>query len=141
MKQKQQTLGVQSTARVWIAIAALVSLSAFSPIAMSGEGIGKGGTQLSPADCNPACRIAGCPDDYCRKPSPCMCAPNCFLPDAYCRKPCLVLPCPEMSCCPDNYCPKPPPSPCRPMTNAWYKCVPLAPCHWLRPPTCSGNDQ
>ena len=80
-----------------------------------------------------------CRDDYIRKPSPCVSPVSSCCPDTYCPKPCLVLPCPEMSCCPDNYCPKPPPSPCRPMTNAWYKCVPLAPCHWLRPPTCSGK--
>ena len=136
MKQKQQTLVVQFTARMWIAITALVSLGAFSPIVMSGEGIGKGGTQLSPAGCNPACRIAGCPDDYCGKPSPCICAPNCFLADTYCRKPCLLLPCPTKPCCPDDYQSKPTPCHCGPPGNRWYKCVPYPCCDWLRTKTC-----
>jgi hypothetical protein len=135
MKQNQRTLGVQSTALAWIAVAALVSLGAFSPIAMSGEGIGKGGTQLSPAGCKPVCQIAGCPDDYCRKPSPCMCAPNCFLPDEYCHKPCLLLPCPTKSCCPDDYQPKPKPCPCGAPVIRWYKCVPYPCCDWLRTKT------
>ena len=78
-----------------------------------------------------------CPDDYIRKPSPCVSPVFSFCPDTYCPKPCPVLPCPKMSCCSDDYCPKPPPSPCRPMTNAWHKYVPLAPRHWLRPPTCT----
>ena len=80
-----------------------------------------------------------CRDDYIRKPAPCVSPVSSCCPDTYCPKPCLVLPCPEVSCCSDNYCPKPPPSPCRPMTNAWYKCVPLPPCHWLRPPGYSGK--
>ncbi len=80
-----------------------------------------------------------CPVDYIRKPSPCVSPVSSWCPDTHCPKPCLVLPYPEMSCCPDSYCPKPPPSPCRPMTNAWYKCVPLAPCHWLRPGKYTGK--
>lgn len=75
-----------------------------------------------------------CPDDYIRKPSPGVCPAYSCCPDTYVPKPCLVLPCPERSYCPDDYCPKPLPSPCRPMTNAWYKCIPLAPCLGLRPP-------
>ena len=87
-----------------------------------------------------------CPDDYVRKPAPCVFPVACCCADTYCHKPCLVLPCHAKCCCPkcccpNDYCPKPNPSLCRPMANAWYKCVPLAPCHWLRPPTCSGNDQ
>ncbi len=80
-----------------------------------------------------------CPDDYIRKPAPCVSPVSCCCPDTYCPKPCLVLPCPAKCCCPDDYCPKPLPSLCRPMTNPWYKCVPLAPCHWLRPATCTGT--
>jgi hypothetical protein len=80
-----------------------------------------------------------CPDDYIRKPTPCVASVSSCCPDTYCPKPCLVLPCPTKCCCPDDYCPKPHPSLCHPMANAWYKCVPLAPCHWRHPATCTGE--
>jgi hypothetical protein len=80
-----------------------------------------------------------CPDDYIRKPSPSVSPVSSCSPDTYCSKPPLVLPSPEMSCYPDDYGPKPPPSPCRPMTNAWYKCVPLTPYPWLRPANNTGK--
>lgn len=80
-----------------------------------------------------------CPDDYFRKPAPCVSPVACCRADTYCPKPCLVLPCHAKCCCPDDYCPKPHPSLCRPMADAWYKCVPLAPCRWLPRATCTGE--
>lgn len=56
-----------------------------------------------------------CPDDYCRKPLPCIACPQ--LPstcDNYCRKP---LPCIQVPClpgCPDDYCRRPFPQLCWP---------------------------
>jgi len=64
-----------------------------------------------------------CPDDYCRKPLPCVAPVKNFGPDDYCRKP---LPCvvPVKDFGPDDYCRKPlppwPPS-CFP---PWYTCGP-----------------
>lgn len=69
-----------------------------------------------------------CSDDYVHKRAPCVAPVACCCTDNYCPKPCLVLPRPANCCCPDNYCPKPWPTLCRPMANAWYKCVPAAPC-------------
>ena len=80
-----------------------------------------------------------CPDDYVRKPAPCVCGVACCCEDTYCPKPCLVLPSPAKCCCPDDYCPKPHPALCRPMSHAWYKCVPLAPSLWPPRATCTGE--
>lgn len=82
-----------------------------------------------------------CPDDYVRKPSPCVTPVACRCADRYCSKPGVVLPCPQKQCSPDNYCPKPVPSLCRPIANEWYKCVTLPLCHWLHPTACTGNNQ
>jgi hypothetical protein len=82
-----------------------------------------------------------CPNDYIRKPAPCVSPVSSCCPDTYCPKPCLVLPCPAKSCCRDDYCPKPLPSLCRPFTNAWYKCVPLVPCEWRRTATSAGKNE
>lgn len=79
-----------------------------------------------------------CPDDYDRKPVPCVFPVSNCCPDTYCPKPCLVLPCPEKTCCPDDYCRKPLPSACRPAVNPWYKCVPLAASPWRRA-ACTGD--
>lgn len=64
-----------------------------------------------------------CPDDYCRKPPPCLspefCPKGC---DDYCRKP---PPCLSPEFCPrgcDDYCRKPPP--CLPCDLPWMKCHP-----------------
>lgn len=78
-----------------------------------------------------------CPDDYVRKPAPCVAPVACCCADTYCPKPCLVLPCPTTCCCPDDYCPKTRPALCRPMANAWYKCVPAISCPWLPRATCN----
>lgn len=69
-----------------------------------------------------------CSDDYVRKRAPSVAPVACCCADTYCPKPCLVLPRPANCCCPDSYRPKPWPTLCRPMPNAWYRCVPSAPC-------------
>jgi hypothetical protein len=137
MKHNQRTL-VFNPPRVWIAITALVSPVRSARSRCPVRGSARRHT-LSPAG-NPACRIAGCPDDYCGKPSPCICAPNCFLADTYCRKPCLLLPCPTKPCCPDDYQSKPTPCHCGPPGNRWYKCVPYPCCDWLRTRTCDAPE-
>jgi hypothetical protein len=43
----------------------------------------------------------------------CMTVP-CCCPDNYCRKPPPCIPCPVLGRCPDNYCPKPLPGVCGP---------------------------
>ena len=62
-----------------------------------------------------------CPDDYCRKPFPCVTCPSGWCPDDYCRKsfPCLCRP---VGWCPDDYCGKPMPSLCWPPLPATYRC-------------------
>lgn len=127
------------------AVAVTVALLAVQPAitragnALSGEdsrprtiGCGEG---VSPWRCLPG----GCPDDYVCKPAPSARAVASCCPDTYRAKPCLVLPCSVKRCCPDNYCPKPYPSLCRPTANEWYKCIPLAPCHWQPRATFAGE--
>lgn len=56
-----------------------------------------------------------CPDDYCRKPMPCLpgfC--HCGSCDNYCRKPMPCLPCFQECWTCDDYCRKPMPSLCWP---------------------------
>jgi hypothetical protein len=67
-----------------------------------------------------------CPDDYCRKPLPCIpCLRLCCVPDDYCPKPLPCVPCLSLGCCPDDYCPKPLPSVCWPVVNRQlYRCPP-----------------
>ena len=67
--------------------------------------------------------IGCCPDDYCRKPWPCIpCLSGCFECDNYCRKPFPCIPC--LSGCfeCDNYCRKPYPDFCWPVSRD-LKCV------------------
>jgi hypothetical protein len=64
-----------------------------------------------------------CPDDYCRKPMPCVpCPPPCCCPDDYCRKPMPCVPCLPPNCCPDDYCRKPMPCLCWPASPVKYSC-------------------
>ena len=76
--------------------------------------------------CTSPCRTAlmlCCPDDYCRKPMPCVpCPPPSCCPDDYCRKPMPCVPCPPPSCCPDDYCRKPMPCLCWPPLPVKYSC-------------------
>jgi hypothetical protein len=66
-----------------------------------------------------------CPDDYCRKPLPCVpCGPLQWLCDDYCRKPLPCVACPCTGCCPDDYCRKPCPDLCRPLDRQYYRCGP-----------------
>ncbi len=69
-----------------------------------------------------------CPDDYCRKPMPCVpCPPPNCCPDDYCRKPMPCVPCPPPNCCPDDYCRKPLPNFCWPPSPVKYSCGPCPP--------------
>jgi len=86
-----------------------------------------------------------CPDDYVRKPVPCVSPVACCCPDTYRPKPCLVLPCPTKCCCPDDYCSKPRPALCQPKAEAWYKCVPAVSYLWspraVRDPRAKSRDE
>jgi hypothetical protein len=66
-----------------------------------------------------------CPDDYCRKPMPCIpCVRLQGCCDDYCPKP---EPCAPRFCtprCPDDYCPKPLPQLCWPVNKQFYRCPP-----------------
>ena len=66
-----------------------------------------------------------CPDDYCRKPLPCVpCGPLRWLCDDYCRKSLPCVPCQCLGVCPDDYCRKPCPDLCRPLDRQFYRCPP-----------------
>ncbi len=67
-----------------------------------------------------------CPDDYCRKPFPCLpCLRLPGLPDDYCRKPFPCIPGLGPGRCADDYCRKPVPDPCGPVLRQFYRCPPL----------------
>jgi hypothetical protein len=64
-----------------------------------------------------------CPDDYCRKPMPCVPCPPCgSCCNDYCRKPMPCVPCPQGCWCPDDYCRKPMPCLCWPPSPVKYTC-------------------
>lgn len=66
-----------------------------------------------------------CPDNYCKKPMPCIPCPKwCGSPDDYCKKPMPCIPCPNWCGCPDNYCKKPMPNLCLPRNWQFYRCPP-----------------
>ncbi|MCE5267065.1 MAG: hypothetical protein LLG00_04190 [Planctomycetaceae bacterium] len=66
-----------------------------------------------------------CPDDYCRKPFPCIpCGPLPTTADCYCRKPMPCIPCCCIPCCPDDYCRKPFPTFCWKVNKECYRCPP-----------------
>jgi hypothetical protein len=72
--------------------------------------------------CNSALMLC-CPNDYCRKPMPCVpCPQPGRCPDDYCRKPMPCVPCPQASRCPDDYCRKPMPCLCWPPLPVKYSC-------------------
>jgi hypothetical protein len=65
--------------------------------------------------------LGGCPDDYCRKPMPCVRRLPCGQCDDYCPKPLpriCTLPCGESY----EYCRKPWPRLCRPLRAENYSC-------------------
>jgi hypothetical protein len=67
--------------------------------------------------------VGCCPDDYCRKPLPCVPVVRCGGPDDYCRKP---LPCVPVVRCggPDDYCRKPLPCLLCPPWSPYLQCGP-----------------
>jgi hypothetical protein len=74
--------------------------------------------------CAPLCPSTGCcPDDYVRKPLPCVPVIRCGGPDDYCRKP---LPCVPVIRCggPDDYCRKPLPCLLCPPLTPYLQCGP-----------------
>ena len=83
-----------------------------------------------------------CPNDYIRKPVPCVSPDSFCCPDTYCPKPILVLPCPAKSCCRDDYCP----SRC-PRVVATFQTPGTSACRWclvsggeLRRPLAKTNE-
>ncbi len=122
-------------ASCWMVVAAVLMI-VHPTITFAGDIRSDESTHASKIACGAGRSPCCCPDDYVRKPAPCIGAVPSCCPDTYCRKPCLALPCPTKCCCPDDYCPKPLPSLCQPMSNAWYKCVVSPPCNWLKPATC-----
>ena len=80
----------------------------------------------------PGCAAAPCccPDDYCRKPFPCIpCPPARGCVDDYCKKPSPCIPCPPARGCVDDYCKKPFPDLCRPLNRQFFRC-PLPDLHF-----------
>jgi hypothetical protein len=69
--------------------------------------------------------VGCCPDDYCRKPMPCICpVPRCGSCDDYCRKPMPCLcPVPRCGSC-DDYCHKPLPCLLCPPLTPYLQCGP-----------------
>ena len=65
-----------------------------------------------------------CPNDYCRKPAPCVPCPVQTKCACYCRKPAPCPPCCCPLCCCDCYCRKPLPQCCWPVCCQYYKCPP-----------------
>ena len=102
-------------AKYWFAILMITGAAATAhaePLLFSGR--------LTSATCPPSCY--NCPDDYCRKPQPCirpMC--GCFLGDDYCRKPVPCAACPVKGCG-DDYCSKPFPRCLPPSLSPWNSC-------------------
>ena len=96
----------------------------------------------SSAAAEPGCRSLGrelqctrcaaipccCPDDYCRKPLPCIpCLVLRGCPDDTCRKPQPCLPYFCIARCPDDYCSKPLPHCFWSAAKQFYRCPPC-PC-------------
>jgi hypothetical protein len=79
-------------------------------------------------DCSAGLRV--CPDDFCRKPHPCIrhLAPWCGVDD-YCRKPFPCIWCLAPWCGLDDYCRKPCPNLCRPLCTDYYTCGHSGHCH------------
>jgi hypothetical protein len=94
-------------------------------LALWGQPVSAQPVQLGPPCCSNGdltCPLLrGCPDDYCRKPYPCVWQMHWCGPDDYCRKP---FPCIwQMHWCgPDDYCRKPCPPACRPLDTSYYTC-------------------
>jgi len=68
----------------------------------------------------------GCPNDYCRKPVPCV-AFQCHSAscDNYCRKPVPCTQSPRFCVTNNDYCRKPFTQPCKPSRFDFLKCIPL----------------
>ena len=110
-------------------ILAMLCLFSFGGTVLAGGLLSKtiAGGQCSSCCATPCC----CPNDYCRKPMPCV---PCPVPrgcaDTYCRKPMPCVPCPAPCGCGETYCPKPFPDLCRPRDWQFYRCP---------PPECCGK--
>jgi hypothetical protein len=65
-----------------------------------------------------------CPNDYLRKPLPCIPGPACGGPNDYCRKPLPYVP-PPVCGGPNDYCRKPLVG-ARPNCLPWYSCLPTS---------------
>ena len=106
-----------------IILAAVFALTCLGARAFAEDSSDKPAESARHADCCPTAPC--CPDNYCKKPMPCIPCPNwCGTPDNYCKKPMPCVPCPNWCGCPDNYCKKPCPNFC--LTRIWqfYRCPP-----------------
>jgi hypothetical protein len=72
-------------------------------------------------------RAGWCPDDYCRKPLPCVPPNSRGCVDDYCRKTLPVVPCNARGCT-DDYCPKTCPLFLGSLCEPWYSCGPPQDC-------------
>ena len=77
-----------------------------------------------------------CPDDYCCKSLPSVCASCRFCPDTYGRKP-LPCSCNVTRYCPDDYCQKSLPTTTGSLAARWYKCWSVRQCD---PPSAPHAD-
>ncbi|QDU96685.1 hypothetical protein [Lignipirellula cremea] len=113
----------QWVARLILAVFLPGGLLAATPsTARAGEGFGwLFGGKFGCVDCLPRCCLAGCPDNYCRKPLPCVGEPLCTTCDDYRCKPLPCVGAPLCATCDDYRCkPLPCPLPCSdPACNAW----------------------
>jgi len=107
------------------ALGFVIACIACSAMCLGGESAAKSKHSQScgrgPCCCPPP--IACCPDDYCRKPWPCIpCLSECWECDNYCRKPFPCIPCLSGCFTCDDYCRKPFPDFCWPQSPN-LKCV------------------
>jgi hypothetical protein len=104
-------------------LAAVLALTCLGSTALAGDASEKRAESAGRADC--CAKAPCCPDNYCKKPLPCIPCPKwCGTPDSYCKKPLPCVPCRGWCGCPDNYCKKPLPDLC--LTRLWefYRCPP-----------------
>lgn len=64
-----------------------------------------------------------CPDDYCKKPMPCITRPTWCGTDDYCKKPMPCIASPQSCGCVDDYCKKSFPNLCLPRNWQFYRCL------------------
>jgi len=104
-------------------LAAAIALTCLGTHLFEGTAAERRGESARHANC--CATSCCCPDNYCKKPMPCIACPNwCGCPDDYCKKPMPCIACPSSCGCPDDYCKKPFPNLC--LTRDWqfFRCPP-----------------